>query len=210
MRLGLGTLTELKAHLQNAALTSSTTYDTQIANLGKMMSRRFEKYCARLWEYTVGDTYNCTANRAYILLPRYPLNGTPTFQLSTGSVAPFTYATLTGILQSQTDDAGIVEFLAMQGPFFLRLLTTYTGGYWYNDDDNPTTQPAGSTARPDDLFVCWLMQCEEVWKVRDTLGINIGLTAAQKDVRWDRLQTLEFIPDVKATLDSYQRINMAG
>lgn len=210
MRLGLGTLTELKAHLLNAGLQTPTTYDTQIANLGKMMSRRFEKYCQRLWEYTVGDTYNTTANRAYIVLPRYPLNGTPTFQLSTGSVAPFTYSALTGILQSQTDDAGLVEFLAMQGPFFLRLLTTYTGGFWYDDDGAPAVQPVGSVARPDDLFVCWLMQCEQVFKVRDTLGINLGLTDAQKDVRWDRLQTLEFIPDVKATLDSYQRMNIAG
>lgn len=200
--IGLGTFTELKAHLMNPSIIANTDYDNRITELGKFMTGRFEKYCNRKFDYTVGDTYECTANRAYVILPRYPLNGTPTIEISTGTTPA--WQSVTGLIQSQSDQAGLVEFLAYQGPFYTRLRLTYTGGYWFPD----TTLPSGAASRPDDLYYAWLLQCEQVWKERDVLGLNLANTVEQKATK--TMADLKFVPEVQAIIDSYVRINMNG
>jgi hypothetical protein len=63
-----------------------------------------------------------------------------------------------------------------------------------------STQPSGSTARPDDLYYAWLLQCERTWGLIDKLGISIG----QKEAT-TALAGLELVPEVKEILRTYTR-----
>jgi hypothetical protein len=66
-----------------------------------------------------------------------------------------------------------------------------------------SSQPAGSTARPADLYYAWLLQCERTWSVRDKLGVSIGQPTAP--AQGQSLAALELVPEVKEVLRNYTR-----
>ncbi len=294
MNLTLGTLEELKIHLLNESLRSADTYDATIAAIGRGVAARFEQYCARKFLRTVGDTFECTANRLHVTLPRYPLEAAPTIELRDDLATGYVAQTYDQLVVDHDLVAGIIKFAAYPGPYSSRLRFTYTGGYWFSDaggssespkavqsgritlnagdtvievtfDDeyeeapvvNPTVimpdangdaisatpyaitttgcmvrlgaaipasgyvlswsatgvvagvgtpidMPAGAFARPDDLYLAWLLQCERIWSVRDNLGINI---AGEKAVPFvsSTLAALELVPEVKQKIDGYRR-----
>jgi hypothetical protein len=297
MNLTLGTLEELKIHLLNAALRSSTDYDATIAALGRGVAARFENYCNRKFLRTIGDTFECTADRMHVTLPRYPVEASPTIEQRDDLATGFVAQTYTDLVFDEDLPAGLIKFAAFPGPYISRLRFTYTGGYWFSDTgadsgtpsavqsgtvslnlndelvaitfatpynsppvvvptvvlpvgggspisanayaitttgclvqlgaavpgagyslawqaeggipgiSTPATQPVGATARPDDLYLAWLLQCERIWAVRDNLGVNI---AGEKNIAFvsSTLAALELVPEVENTLRNYRRYSM--
>ena len=195
--LGLGTLDELKAMLLNASLLAPATYDTPISAIGKGVAQRMEKFCNRKFGWMAGDIFYCTSNREHVILPRYPVVNVSLIEQRGAETD--TWTTLTDIVQSSDYNAGLIEFLAMQGPYYSRLRLTYDGGYWFNDG---TSQPAGAATRPDDLLLAWFLQCEYVWRSRDKLGISLQDDPEKPLVN---LRMLDFMPAVKEILRAYVR-----
>jgi len=368
MNLGLGTLSELKAHLLNAALESDTAYDGALAALGRGVSARFERACNREFPRVVAAVHEFDAARDHVILPRYPVESLTALELR---------ATLAGgwidqgapsvLVNNLAEKSGLVDFGAALGARGARARLTYTGGFWIDlsgdgfsgtvalaqgnesaavvfptifgaapavtvaiipptgglivvavpsaitpagftallgtaipaagytlqwtaapavlDPDvsllsaavaltaaeeskavvfaapfaaaprinvaiippaggtiilsvaseitaagftallgypvpaagytlqwtaapvTSTAQPAGSTARPDDLFLAWLLQCERIWSVRDKLGLSLA-GGAQPTFVTMTLAALELVPEVKETLRGYTRHNL--
>lgn len=66
--------------------------------------------------------------------------------------------------------------------------------------------PTGSTARPADLYLAWLLQCEFVWKLRDKLGLGLaGDKADSTQLVSLSLAGLKLVPDVEETCRAYRR-----
>ena len=66
--------------------------------------------------------------------------------------------------------------------------------------------PVGATARPADLYLAWLLQCEHVWKLRDKLGLSIAEQGGGgEQLLGLSLAGMNLIPDVKLVLDTYTR-----
>jgi len=294
MNLTLGTLEELKIHLLNESMRSADTFDATIAAIGRGVAARFEQYCMRKFLRTVNDTFECTADRMHVSLPRYPLDAAPTIELRDALSTGYVAQVYNDLVVDHDLTAGLIKFAAFPGPYWSRLRFTYTGGYWFSDTagDNGTPQsvqegfitlvindetvaitfdseytsppvvtptvvlpdangsaisatpyaitttgclvklgaaipasgyqlswvatgsvpgvatpadlPTGATARPDDLYLAWLLQCERIWAVRDNLGINI---AGEKSVTFvsSTLAALELVPEVKNKIDGYRR-----
>jgi hypothetical protein len=66
-------------------------------------------------------------------------------------------------------------------------------------------QPEGSTARPQDLYLAWLLQCEHVWARRDALGVNLAADKSGTSPELTGLSRLELIPEAMETLRLYVR-----
>lgn len=70
-------------------------------------------------------------------------------------------------------------------------------------------QPEGSTLRPHDLYLAWLLQCEHVWALRDKLGLNTQVDRAGVSPELLGLSRVDLIPAVKETLQRYIRYSLA-
>ncbi len=210
MNLGLGTLTDLKAHLLNEALRSNTAYDAKIAALGKGIAARMEGYCNRKFQRVVDDTFECTADRYHVTLPRSPLEAVPAIAQRDDLTIGFVDQVFTDLALGYDLKAGLIDFgRYCPGLSTSRLRFTFTGGYWFPDTDAATPEteadlPAGATLLPSDLRLAWLLQCERTWSVTDNLGINI---AGDKPVTFvsSTLAALDLVPEVKAMLQPFMR-----
>lgn len=267
MNLTLGTLAELKAHLLAPALRSATDYDVPIAALGSGVAAMFERRCNRKFGRVVGDTFECSADRAHVSLPRYPVEAVTKIELRETLAGAFVEQPLGDTVLNLSAGSGLVYLAGQLGDTSMRLRLTYSGGFWLDEsgdftpdtgrafkqgrvvlaqgdeskaivfgqpfdaeDENvnvtislilPDGQPgsivnpslvtkagfsavlgmaipsdgyvlawtasvvgvswqgsselpAGATARPSDLALAWLLQCEHVWQQRDKLGVSIG------------------------------------
>lgn len=133
MDLGLGNLTQLKAHLLNEALRSSTTYDAALAALGKGVAARFEGHCNRLFGRVVGGTHECSAARDHVVLPRYPVESVSAISLRETMAAGWVdQGTVSDIIENISESSGLVHFGSQLSALSsARLRLTYTGGFWY-------------------------------------------------------------------------------
>jgi hypothetical protein len=209
MNLILGTLTELKVHLLNEALRTPTTFDATIAAIGKGVAGRMEKYCTRKFWRTAGDTYETNADRAMISLPRYPVEAVTKLEirddLATGWVDQ---GSVNSIALNLNSAAGLLDLGSYIGASFSRLRVTYTGGFWFPDDgQTESDRPSGAAARPDDLYLAWLLQCERLWSVRDDLGVAV---TGDKQVQFvsQTIASFELVPEVKEILNAHRRLTL--
>lgn len=174
MNLGLGTLTDLKRHLLAPALVAQGTYDPPIIAIGQGVAAQFDKFCNRKFARMANDTVVFPADRKHYYLPRYPVESIATIEQKDSQTEGF-IALAADTIENRDDAAGLIYFGAALGDWWSLIRVTYTGGYWFDDDDgDPETQPAGSTALPADLKLAWLQQCAQVWSHRDKLGLNIS------------------------------------
>lgn len=205
MNLTLGTLKELKTHLLNASLQTNTDWDSAIANLGLGVALRFEKHCNRKFLRTVDDLFETNADRTRLIVPRFPLEVVTRIEVrDTVSEGFIDQGTVNDVLFNMRQEAGLLEFAGYLGGSFSRLRVTYTGGFWFDQsDDSSGSLPAGAAARPGDLFLAWLLQCEWIWTNRDKLGVGLQEKPGEKSAQ--NLGELRFVPEVKATLDDYVR-----
>lgn len=133
MDLGLGNLTQLKAHLLNEALRASSTYDAALAALGRGVAARFEGVCNRKFGRVVGETFETSADRDFVILPRYPLEEVTAVELRESLADGWVdQGTVEDILENINAAAGLVSLGSQLSALnTARLRLTFTGGYWY-------------------------------------------------------------------------------
>jgi hypothetical protein len=132
MNLGLGHLSELKAHLLNASLRSETTFDNAIAALGKGVAARFARACNRDFQRVVGAEHICDGDQTVVSLPRYPVESISAIALrELGSASYVDQGTPASLVQQLREHSGLVDFGAPLGNLGDLLKITYTGGYWF-------------------------------------------------------------------------------
>lgn len=211
MKLLLGNLTQLKAFLLNEGIREQTTWDSALEALGKGVAYAMENHCARKWERTVGDTFEASANRSMLLLPRYPVEEITAVAIRTDLASGWVdQGTVSDTVIQLGTLSGLVEFGYPLGGGNERVRLTYTGGYWVPDDETvppetSTSKPAGATAVPDALHFAWLLQCKHVWGMSDPLGLATGEDKAGVSPDMMGLSRIELIPQVKATLEGFKR-----
>jgi hypothetical protein len=202
MDLGLGNLISLKRHLLAPDLQAEATWDNMIVDIGRGVAAHFERFCNRLWAYTVGEIDEFTADRQSWILRRAPVVSITSVEgrddLAAGWVS---LGAVNSVLINWGAKSGLVDFGAVQGDHATRLRITYTGGYWYDTTEDATgVQPVGSTALPAHVRAAWLLQCEKVWEVIDPLGTGIAKGGSNVQLVGLSLAGLELIPGVKQML----------
>jgi hypothetical protein len=178
MNAGIANLYTLKQHLLPASLLTGTTYNATITAIGLGVAAHFERFCNRKFIRTAADTYIVHADRQVIVLPRFPIESISAVALKTNEEEGWQTQD-SDVIEQLDHAAGIVQLAAPLGTYLAQVRFTYTGGYWWEqaepaDAGYPTTQPAGSTALPDDLKFAWLQQCARVWEMRDKLGAGVA------------------------------------
>ena len=207
MNAGLSNLATLRRHLLAQTMLSDTTFDTVITQIGLGVAGALEKYCNRKFLRTVADTATFSADRASLILPRFPVEGTPTVEHRANASDAFT--TLSDVIQQLDANSGLVQFAAPQGDYLGLLRLTFTGGYyWDTTEDDTGTLPSGATALPKELQTAWLLQCEAVWAARDKLGTGLIEEGEKKSIPAS-LFGMEIIPLVKEMLAPFKRYQMS-
>jgi hypothetical protein len=204
MNAGLANLATLKAFVLPEALASETTWDTRLATIGKGVAAAMERECGRSFLRTAGDTFVCSADRSYMVLPRFPVETVTTIEQQDDQTTG--YVTLGATTLLNLDKAsGIADFGSPLGSYNSLLRLTYTGGYWWDileptDNDYPASQPNGSTALPDDLKEAWLLQCQKHFE--RSRGLS---TAGVKEGEKQFLPSTKMDEGVLAMLSTYRR-----
>jgi hypothetical protein len=208
MDLILSNLSTLKTHLLTAALLSGTDYDAPIAALGKGVAELFQKRCNRLFPRVALGTFDFSADRTHVVLPRYPVEAITVVELrETLADGWVDQGAVNDFILNLSEKAGLVRFNGIVGGCNARVRLTYTGGYHVNTLEPdaigyPTALPAGATALPNDLLFAWLFQCEYIWNSRDKLGLSI----AEKPAAWAAgIAAIDLLPLVERTLRDYTR-----
>jgi hypothetical protein len=202
MNLGLGNLKELKAWLLNEQLRPDTSWDAQIMAIGRGTAAAFERTCNRKFERVVGAVADFSADRAHLVLPRYPLEEVALVEFRDTPSAP--WENVTSSLATWSSASGLLEFSSELGDALSRVRVTFTGGYWFDtSEDASGVMPAGAEALPADLKLAWLQHCRSTWAKYPKLGTPIN-TVPQATA----LVTMNFSPDVAETLQAYRRIQL--
>jgi hypothetical protein len=204
---GLTNLSTLKAWLLPASLVDGGDYDDHIAVIGKGVAGQLESHCNRKFARTLGDVFECTADREHLVLPRYPVEQIISLEMQFSLAEGWQAQTpLTDVIWNQALDRGLVYFGFRQAPNVLwRMRLTFDGGFWIDDtEDNSGTLPDGATAMPDSLLLAWKLQCEHVWQQRDKLGISVG----EKPATSPALAAIELLPAVKDHLREFIRYTL--
>jgi hypothetical protein len=132
MNLGLGHLTELKAHLLNPSLCSETTFDAAITALGKGVAARFEGHCNRGFGRVVDAIHEFGADRDHLPIRRFPIEAISKIELrETMTTAWVDQGTVNDLVAQIMAEAGMVILESPLGGWADRLRITYTGGFWY-------------------------------------------------------------------------------
>ena len=205
MNAGLTNLKTLKTHLLAEKLREDTSYDDALTALGLGVAAAFERYCNRKFARVEDDTDIFSAQRTIWVLPRYPLESVDEIAFKFAGQTDWTDQSST-LLLNVNNASGMVHFGGLLGgpDDYVRL--TYTGGYWWNtNEDTEDTIPTGATALPDDLKLAWLLQCKKTWESYDANGTRIAREAA-KNAAPSMLVDLELIPAVTAMLAQHRRL----
>ncbi len=205
--LGLGNLISLKRQVLGASLYSRTTWDAQLAEIGKGVAKQFDKFCNRKFQRSVGATDEFNADRQSWILERYPVETVTAFKLRTDMASGFvSLGAVDTIILNRDDKAGIIHF-GLQGNYQNKLQVTYTGGYWFDDAETEnTSQPAGSTLVPDDVKEAWYLQCKRVAEVSDLLSTDFAGEKKGESLLGTASPTLELTPQVKQMLQGHIRM----
>ena len=152
---GLCTLAHLKSRILPEAARMDTEYDAALCKLGLAITGRMEGHCARKFARLSGTVDEFSARTMAVCLRRLPVETISSIQIRA----------FTGDLDVFDEDyqldlsAGLISFGSIPGDGTERLVITYTGGYWL-DDENGSTLPAGATALPDDLLETFVSEVQ--------------------------------------------------
>src|SRR4051812_29422645 len=108
--LALGNLIELKRRLLSSALTSQTTYDSQITVVGRGVAAQFEKFCNRKFGCAIADTYVVPADRSHVYLPRSPVESISSLEQRDTQADGWRTLIQAQAIQQQDNNSGYVYF----------------------------------------------------------------------------------------------------
>jgi hypothetical protein len=203
MDLGLGNLKTLKDWLLAESLRNTTDYDDQITIIGRAAAERFEVFCNRKFARVSGDTFECSADREHLVLPRYPLEVITTIEQKDTEEEGWVTLTMADVVVTRSLSAGLIHLVGALGQHTSRLRITYTGGFWFDTtEDSSGSMPVGAMPLPNLLRAAWLKQCEHEWQAHDKLGKAIA-----EDAKASPLAGLNLTPEVQAILRGYVRFN---
>lgn len=166
MNCGLANLDTLKTLLLAEGLRVRDEYDTQLAALGRGVAAAIEQACNRQLAYATGAVFECTADRSYVALPRFPLVSLAEVAVRASATGAWvSQGAIDAVCQSISNSSGLVEFGGVQGSYLQRLRVTYTGGFFFEtleptDEDYPTEVPEDAAELPADLRHAWVLQCQ--------------------------------------------------
>jgi hypothetical protein len=186
---GFSNLATLKAWLLPASLVAGSDYNTPIRAIGLGVAGQFAQHCNRKFGRVVDDEFDFPADIRHVCVPRFPIEEVTVVELRSSLADGFVdQGEVDEAIENLRESAGLVHFFAPLGTARETVRLTYTGGFWWNEQEpsytppvTPTAEdpdlsvlPTGATALPDELKHAWLLQCEQVWKVKDRLGLAIG------------------------------------
>jgi hypothetical protein len=181
MNSGFSNLATLKANLLGEALRASTEFNDVILALGLGVAGVIERHCHRRFARAIGTTDILPADRIQFLLPRFPAEAVTVIDVKRSEAEGWIAQSVTEFAKTIDLRSGIVyrEDGPDAGEYSTQVRFTYTGGFFWEqleptDVGYPTAQPAGSTPLPHDLKLAWLLQCQDAWRRRDTLGADIA------------------------------------
>lgn len=207
MNAGFSNLDTLKKHLLAGTLKNDLRFDAVIRGLGLGVAQQFGSHCNRKFARVAGYAETFPADRAEFVLSRLPVE-TVTLSEVKLTEADGWVTQDTTFIRAINLAAGIINIGSGDaGPHYAQVRFTYTGGYWWDtaepdDATYPTTQPAGSTAIPDDLLNAWVLQCRHVWARMNKLGTDV---LADKQPA-NTTPPEDFAPSVEKTLFNYTRM----
>lgn len=194
---GFATLEQLKESVLPEELISETNYDNRLRRIGKGVAEQINRHCGRVFQRGEGITFDETANRTSVSLPRYPLENIIQVTLDYGGEL----SDYTADIETISKSAGIIQFYQILGSYDDRVEVTYTGGYWLDDG---TPQPEGVSALPWDIIHAHEIQCQMVIEHTNLLGTASART--DKEGRGQpKLRDLTLSPDVKSILRPHVR-----
>jgi len=204
MDCGLGNLATLKTAILPVANQAETQFDAALQQIGKGVAGMFDLYCTRDLARSVAVEFITSARRSYVSLPHTPVESVASVSLR--SAVATGWVVQSDVIVQLDQQAGLVDFATVLGIEDDRIKIVYTGGFWFEiaepgDVDYPTTQPTGSTARPQALLAAWLMQCRAEAVARDVLGT----AAVGQEPKGTQLITVELLPGVRLALERYRR-----
>lgn len=202
MTIGLGNLSELKAYLLPESMLQRTDFDTPLSVIGKGVASGFDHYCNRVFARLAGATETFTADRDHYFVRRFPIETVTTLELLYSDNDGWE-AQDSEFVTNTDNESGRLWFGFFVGDCETLVRVTYTGGYWVDPGDG-TSQPANSTAVPDDLKFAWMTQCQHVWNSRDKLGKSL----AKAEEPSSALSSLDLVPSVEACLRRHIRYEM--
>lgn len=194
---GLSTLAYLKSRILPAGGVDVMDWDDALCKLGLAVCRRFESFCNRRLERVTDAAEFYSAQSTAICLKAYPVESVTSVQIRETD----------GTLSTATADyqlhkaSGVLEFTAAPGTASQNLLVTYAGGYWLDDGE---TQPAGSTALPDDILEAWVSQCQAWAEARQIFG-TISLSG--QETKKNAPDPVKFTESVETILIPYRRFS---
>jgi len=193
----LAQLSTLKARLNIAA--EDTQYDDLLTNTLAATSAMFEKECDRTFARTVDATYEFDSDDLEIIPPIYPIESVSKFETKENETDGWT---------EQTDVKFLIRnscVVSLQSPIrnpqsaFCISRVTYTGGYVLPGD----TVGTGQTALPSDLEQAAIEQAASWFMNRDKLGV---IRYWPKGGVYLEFLKTSLLPNVRSTLDRYQRV----
>jgi len=199
MDAGLGTLEELKGFALPSEFVSETDFDATVLDIGKGFAERFDAFCNRQLRRAVDDVYEADADTLFLSLPRYPVESISAIEVQSGYGESWVALTPADAIARLNTDSGVVDLAYQPGGSHARIRITYTGGYWH-DKTGSDTQPAGSTALPDDIKLLWRAQCRYLWESLDHTGQTMSEGEPSK------LGDFKLLPEVENGLvNKYRR-----
>jgi hypothetical protein len=228
MNAGLSNLDTLKKHLLSPNQKGDTTFDPMILAIGLGMAGLIDTFCNRVMAYWENERITFSGDRPHYYLTRFPI-----VSISAVEMRYFISddrSNITGEPLAWNQETGLLHFGYTLGRNPLQVRVTWIGGFWYQtlepDDANylvcdsptdpgfPAALPAAIQALdpvdqkksllPASIKSAWLLQCQQVWSMRDKLGLSM----IDKPGEQANLSDLALIPLAKMMLQPYIRYQL--
>lgn len=197
----------LRARILPPELADAAQHDTQLIAIGRRVLGRMEGFCNRKFERVAsGDTWVVPADRIDLVVPRFPIEGTPTVEYQAENSDSWDSVDIDQLYP----EAGLIELYANGFSARDKLRVTYGGGFWHDPaEDGDTAQPSGSTKAPDGLVEAWVMQVGHEVREEQVIGgegaVALASDADEIKTRRGPANITDFLDPVKFALRFYRR-----
>lgn len=187
-------LAELQTVKDRLVLTDAVD-DALLTNFIQAMGGRFEQFCNRRFERTVGATWEFDADRTEVIPDRLPIEAVTALELKTDEATGWVAQTdITYLLRRQA----VVSLETPLGSIRELGRITFTGGYVL-----PGNVPgAGQTALPVEISGALVEQVAYLYQNRNRLGL---VSVAAEGGSIQQFAQLDLLPSVKEVLRKHER-----